>query len=351
MAREPFLARRRTCSGPLQYNLGMLDRLIRLTAAACAALCVLSGAPAPSPASAAPAVRVVPVVGTGHHLVYGKYSPVKTGKTTVRLYSLDDRGRTRTLGSIKTFTPSAIPATAAGSVLVAPRNGVENFRWDLTTGARSTIEEQTVAAPGGYAAPGSNGAAGADSRQAVILVTDQGRTDIGVPFPDGENVDGGFHLASGSAGVTITDGNGHIRFIAFAAPGTVRALHTYGGGASSASLRCPSSTSTMVACAGFDEETTTLMGIRLDGTGVISAAPDCVSAPAALRTAIAWLGCRNRLEVLHADGSLTRSRTLFGSARPVSAFGEVVLQSRSGTSLQTMTRSGSKPRTIVRSAG
>jgi hypothetical protein len=300
-----------------------------------------------APASAAPAKRVVPVAGTGHYLVYGEYAPVASGRVDVALYSLDSRGRTRSLGSIATSTPTSIPATAAGSVLVVPKDATANDRWDLRTGARTTIPSNTVAAPGGYAAVGDNGRTGADARQTVVLVTDSGSTSIGVPFPRNENTDGTFRLSSGSAGVTITDGNGHVRFIAFAAPGKVRSLTTIDRGASIASLSCSAFTARSVACSAFDEETTTLLGLRLDGSRVLRATPNCVGTPAALRTGIAWIGCRNRLSVLDASGKVRTSAVTFGTARPVTAFGEVVVQSRTGRALQAMTRAGSTPMTIV----
>ena len=325
---------------------GPRGRRPRLAALAVAASVVLTGALA-APASAAPAIRVVPVAGTGHYLVYGKYRPAAVGPSTVRLYSRDSRGRTRSLGSIATSTPTAIPATAADTVLVAPKDGGADYRWDLSTGARATIPAQTVAAPGGYAAVGSDGGTGADARQAVVLVTPSGTRSIGVPFPDGENADGAFRLSSGSAGVTVTDGNGHIRFIAFAAPGRVRSLATINRGASVATLGCPSFTSTSVACLAFDEETTTLLGLRLSGTRVVRTAPRCVGTPAALHTAIAWVGCKNRLTVLGSNRKVHASAAAFGRVRPVSAYGKVVLQSRSGTKLQTMTSAASKPRTVV----
>lgn len=319
----------------------------KMAAVAAAALMVGVGLLSAAPATATTTTRIVPVVGTGHYLVYGKYTPVASGKATVNLYSLGSDGHTRALGSIKTITPESIPATASGTVLVAPKDGVENYRWDLTTGARTTIAEQTVAAPDGYAEIGSNGKTGVDSRSAVVLVTAAGSTIIGVPFPRGENVDGSIGLQSGSAGVTITDNNGHIRYIAFANPGVVRSLHTYNEGANDASVGCAAFTSVSVACSGFDEDRVTLMGVQLDGTKFSHTTVHCVNTPAALHTAIAWVGCKNRLEVLHSDNSVTTSTTTFGTAKPVSAFGKVVLQSNTGTSLQTMTRAGSKPATVV----
>lgn len=322
-----------------------IGRLAKATALLAGALITISTLQS-APASAAAARRVVPIAGTGHFLVYGTYTPT-VGMTTVRLYSRDDRGRTRSLGSVQSSTPSRIPATAAGTTLVAAKDATANYRWDLTTGARTTIGPQTVAAPNGYATVGTDGATGPDARQAVLLVTPTGTTNIGVPFPKGENADGAFHLSSGSAGVTITDGNGHIRFIAFASPGTVRSLHTINRGASVPVLNCSSFTSTSVACLAFDEETTTLLGLRLSGSRVITTTPRCVGTPAALHTGIAWTGCNHRLTVLDSSGAARTSKTTFGTATPVSAYGKVVLQSKSGTTLQTMTSVSSKPRTIT----
>ena len=297
-------------------------------------------------AAAAPAARVVPIAGTGHYLVYGRYTPVQSGETSVRLYSLDSRGQTRSLGSILTDTPTKVAATAAGTVLVATKNGSANYRWDLTTGTRTTIGAYTVAAPGGYVESDTIGT-GEQARLTVVLVRPSGRTELGVPFPGADTDVGPYRLSSGSAGVTVTDSTGHIRFIAFAHPRTVRLLHTYNEGRYESSVSCGAFTSTSVACAGFNEETTTLMGLQLNGSGFSHTTPTCSGSPAALHTAIAWVGCRNRLEVLHADSSITVSKSTFGTARPVSAFGKIVLQSRSGTTLQSMTRAGSTPKTVV----
>jgi hypothetical protein len=297
-------------------------------------------------AAAVPTSRIVPIAGTGHYLVYGRYTPVHSGNTTVKLYSLDYHGHIRSLGTIQTATPTDITATAAGTVLVANKDGSTNYRWDLTTGTRTTIPADTAAAPGGYVESAVIGT-GDDAHFTATLVRPSGRTELGTPFPGADTDTGPYRISTGTTGVTVTDSTGHIRFIAFDHPKTVRLLHTYNAGRYESSVACRAFTSTSAACAGFNEETTTLIALQLNGSGYSHTIPHCANTPAALHTAIAWVGCKNRLEVLHADNSVTTSKSTFGTARPVSAFGKVVLQSKTGTSLRAMTRAGSAPKTLV----
>lgn len=307
--------------------------------------------------------QVTALAGDPSFLVYRQYR-LKQGRrvTPGNLYALD-RGGTRTL--LGQVGPRDIEFSLSGHTLEylintqQPSGGPTVELIDLATGTKTTL---SVAQAGPAASPvgaAPNGVAvavvAATSPHHLVLKKETANgtvSALGNPFPDGQ-----FFAVTVNAHVYVAaadgdDGDGVIRTVRFSHPNQV---HTLLGPRLQTSY-CGTPTARYVACRTDPTDSRqpgTLRLFKITG-GVIShttkhcPAGSAIPAAALGDTAV-WLGCPKdrRLWQLAPNGTITGSAGTFAATPPINALHEIVLSSRSHSTLIALTSATGKPHILA----
>ncbi|HTW19217.1 MAG TPA: hypothetical protein VME70_03270 [Mycobacteriales bacterium] len=304
--------------------------------------------------------RVLAITGTPNYLVYlrgtGRLIPSSAGTVYVKT----NAGKPRRIAHRARGNPTWIDGSMLVITTGTTRYPVRLRWWDLANGQHGSLtlpgnEFPLAAAPNGWVsirpAPGSTDGASQLIRHSTTGTT----TVLGVPFPDGA----GFDLSTGPRGLVAwtnhdASSTGRIVAMSWARPDRFRTLIK---GVDLAS--CPSISARYAACYLQRATSTAVALVPLDGHKPTRTRKACpTDRPALLGVSVAWIArpttpkplpacAAGHFHILTRTGVTKTSRRTYEWYGLVSAFGRLVVTSRSERSLATLTSIGARPVPVV----
>jgi hypothetical protein len=294
------------------------------------------------PSAAVPAhYRLTALAGSSKFFVYSKFGVYADGRRahSGALFVKQLHGKSHRIAMI---TSAFGNFSIDRSMLVygqgeGPNTATQHVYWrSLSTGAHGSF----VSPVGAFAAPNgwvtAQQSAGPSSAYVLSLHTTTGRTTrLGSPDPAGSTID----ISVGGDTLVVYEpfpdsgSNGAVKWMSFSRPGKFHQLISTPQGDSSI---CRSVTSKYIACNYSDNTADTNRLYTVTGKLVVSTAKDCTNGPpAVVGDSIMWVtvlggSCPvGRTTFLSPTGkvSFAKGNNLIGI--PVSAFGKIVIASRS----------------------